>query len=253
MRNVDPDNEVVWTGDYTTTNTIVSQPSSTNCTALVSAVGLTYGMYLGLGTKDSRARLTWGGFENRSASDIYNGAFYLSQSGSQTDDEAISLAFFLGDLAPGETTTLSYAYVLGEGDLDIALTATATPTFYANGVNITSTGFVSTCGSNESVTLEIRNAPGYTWAWSPSADLNTTTGEIVVANPSTDRTYTVTGTPPSTGDGCTEGSIITRTITISRSPLEVSVASLSNVTCAGETDGAITVFASGSGSLSYST
>lgn len=249
MRNVDPDNEVLWTGSYTTTNTVVSQPSGTNCTALVRAIGQTYGMYLGLGTKDARARVTHGGFSNRNASAIYNG-IGLNQSGTTTADEAISLAFNLGNLAPGQSTTLAYAYVLNESDLDLALTATATPTYYANEIDITATGFATTCGLITPVNLEVRNAPGYTFSWSPATGLNKTTGNIVIANPSVTTTYTITGTPSTVG-GCTGGSVLTKTITVSRSGMSATIASKNDVSCKGN-DGSITVSASGSGSLKYS-
>ena len=249
MRNVDPDNEVLWTGSYTTINSIVSQPSGSNCTALVRAVGQTYGMYLGLGTKDARARVTHGGFSNRSASAIYNGTG-LNQTGTITADQAISVAFNLGNLAPGQSTSLAYAYVLNQSDLDLALTATATPTFYANDIDITATGFATTCGVISPVELEVRNAPGYTFSWAPATGLNKTTGNIVIANPSVTTTYTVTGTPSTVG-GCTGGSVVTKTITVSRSGLSATIASKNDVSCKGN-DGSITVNASGSGSLKYS-
>lgn len=75
MRNVDPDNEVMWPGgDYTTINSIVYQPGTDPCDrALVSATGQNYGMYLGLAAVDPRARVTHGGFSNRDASNIYDG------------------------------------------------------------------------------------------------------------------------------------------------------------------------------------
>ncbi|WP_188686331.1 Ig-like domain-containing protein, partial [Rufibacter glacialis] len=215
MRNVDPDNEQPWTGDFDTRNTVVYQPTFAPCNeALVEAVGLTYGQYLGLGTKDSRARVTYGGFSNRDASAVWTGDGF-AQSGTNEADEAISLAYNFGTLAPGQEITFSYAYVLDRSQLNTALEATAEPYIFANGTDITATGVYRT-ETVAPVTLEIKNVSGYTWTWEPATDLNTTTGSTVIATPTTTRTYKVTGTPTSgSGGGCGSGSgIITRNISI---------------------------------------
>ena len=72
LRNVDPDNDVLNGGSHVTTHTIVNQfPLSTQ--ALVTAIGDGPGCFLGIGSLDSRAVVSYGGFINRSASDVYNG------------------------------------------------------------------------------------------------------------------------------------------------------------------------------------
>lgn len=231
FRNVDPDNEQPWTGVFTTRNTVVFQPPAT-CAALVEAEGLQFGQYVGLGTKDLRAKVTHGGFSNRSASDIYNGSGF-SQSGTATADIAISLAYNLGTLAAGQEVTLSYAYVLNRAQLDAALEATATPTFTANGTDITASGTYAACAGT-SVNLVISNVSGYDWSWSPADDLNTTTGQNVTSTPTQNRTYTVTGTPSSSASGCGTG-IITKEITITLLPLPVAgtVSPSSSTVCSG--------------------
>ncbi len=112
MRNVDPDQEQPITGDYTTNNFVVAQNPNESSRALVSATGLVYGCYLGLGTKDCRARVSFGGFSNRDPADVYNGTGGLSHSGSTTNDIAISIAFKINSLAPGESATFKFAHVL---------------------------------------------------------------------------------------------------------------------------------------------
>lgn len=205
MRNVDPDNEQPWTGDFTTTNTIVyQQPMSPDFRALVKAVGLVHNAYLGLGSKDPRAKVSYGGFFNRIPTDVYNGTGGLTGTlgSTNTDDEAISIAFNLGNLAPGQCAKFAYVYILGENQLESALNATV-PSFLANSVDISNNPVINTTkdcnGTVSPVTLEISPKPGacpvnWTYTWSPATGLNTTTGTVVVATPSDTTTYTVTGT-----------------------------------------------------------
>ena len=192
-RNVDPDNEQPWTGSFMTTNTIVSN-NGPGGEALVSAVGQAHGCYLGLGTLDSRARVSWGGFFVRDGSDVWDGTGVggITGSGTTSCDCAISISFNVGSLAPGESTCLAFAYILNEADLADALAATAEPEYLADGVVISDTCCVSTC-LGEPVTLEIANGLGYFWDWSPAIGLSSTTGSSITAAPPVTTTYTVTG------------------------------------------------------------
>jgi hypothetical protein len=213
-RSVDPDNEQPWTGNFTTTNTIVyQQPMSSGSRALVSAVGLTHNAYLGLGTKDTRARVIYGGFFNRDPSNIWNMVGFTGTLGAtNTADQAISIAFSLGDMPAGSCATFAYVYILSAAQLESALNATS-PSFYAGTTDITASGSTNIC-VGESVTLNILGggnacgATGWNWTWSPAAGLSTTTGTTVVASPTTTTTYTATAT-----DVC--GSVVfTKNITI---------------------------------------
>ena len=211
MRNVDPDNEERWGGGYSTRNSIIQQPPNSNCnTGLVEAVGTNFGMYLGLGTKDDRAKVTFGGFANRSASNIWNGVS-LSQSGSLTADQAISIAYNIGNLAPEQETKLTYAYVLGQDELTDALDATAEAKFFAGEVDITSEDSYTNCPGNP-VTLSVSNINNYTWTWS-GGDLSPTSGSSVIVNPESNTVYTVVGNPISSSSTCGFGTI-TRSITV---------------------------------------
>ncbi len=196
MRNVDPDQGVYTPGGggvFTTNNSIVSQnPNSCN-QALVSATTAAGAYYLGLGSIDSRARVTHGGFSNRSALNIYNGTGLNSLGTLNGVDQAISIAFNLGNLAPNQVATFAYAYILSPSDLNVALAATNT-TFNINGTTYTSGSTASVCnGGNTPIILQ--NIGTYTsWTWLPTAGLTPSTGTNVVANVTSPTTYTATGT-----------------------------------------------------------
>ncbi|MEI7510366.1 MAG: hypothetical protein WCJ62_12990, partial [Flavobacterium sp.] len=116
MRNVDPDQGIFTPGGgntYETINSIIHQNPNPCNNALVTATTSLGSYYLGLGSIDPRAIVTTGGFSNRSAIDIWNGNGF-STSGTLTADQAISIAFNLGNLAPNDSTTFSYTYVLSE-------------------------------------------------------------------------------------------------------------------------------------------
>ena len=122
MRNVDPDNDKSRHGDYTTNNTIVSQPDGTTDLAQVRADQDIAGLHssISLVARDARARVTWGGFSNRVPADVWNGTGGLSQTGVVFDDIAITIAFKV-DIPAGQTVGFRYAYNL-EQTVDDVLT-----------------------------------------------------------------------------------------------------------------------------------
>lgn len=130
MRNVDPDQGVNTPGStysYTTYNSIIYQTPNACGKVLASATTRNgSGEYLGLGSMDARAKVTRGGFSNRSAKEIWTCTNYeLSQKGTNCpEDKAISIAFRIGSLKPNESTTFAYAYILNSEDLEKALVAT---------------------------------------------------------------------------------------------------------------------------------
>ena len=148
MRNVDPDNNANQStpDGNKTTNTIISQGNDGSNIARVEATQ-SDGSYLGLVGFGDNARVTYGGFSNRSAEDIYNGTGGLNQAGSFYADEAISLAFNYSTIAAGETVALRYQYIIapptGPGvDLDLdgsagALGAGYQATFTEGGAAVT--------------------------------------------------------------------------------------------------------------------
>lgn len=137
MRNVDPDQEQPWGHSYTTYNWVDSQPprpasgsrralaarpaGNTN-RALTIAEGLGHGLSLGLGTIDSRAVVAAGqGFSNRDTDSILNNPYQPFETAKNEADLAIVLVYELGDLAPGQSVTVDYAYILNKDDLEVAM------------------------------------------------------------------------------------------------------------------------------------
>ena len=123
LRCVDPDMEVDLGGDFTTSNFVAFQPGHPGNPdkALVVAHGLMYGITLGLGTFDSRAMAAVSPWWAMDPDDVYNNLFEPEESNPDINDSAISLAFSLGDLAPGQSVSFNFAYILNESDLDVAL------------------------------------------------------------------------------------------------------------------------------------
>ncbi len=139
MRSVDPDQESEASGGSgsDTNNYVVFQPPrgalpafpiGNTDKALVIGEGITFHVPLGLGTIDGRARVAYntdGNLDNRDPDeilDLTNGKADSARAASPSrGDDAIGLAYDLGDLAPGQSTTLDYAYVLSAADLDAAL------------------------------------------------------------------------------------------------------------------------------------
>jgi hypothetical protein len=144
MRNVDPDQEKPWTGNYKTLNWVEAQPlrpASGSRTALDArpvgntdraltiAEGLTHGLTLGLGTIDSRAVVAAShGFSNRDTDDILDNPTQPFPHAPDEDDSAIVLVYDLGDLAPGQSVSIDYAYILNADDLYVAMGALAAVT-----------------------------------------------------------------------------------------------------------------------------
>jgi hypothetical protein len=136
MRNVDPDNSVMVNSDYVTTNTVLTQ-GNTSGLASVKAVGGT-GATLVLIGYGANARVTHGGFSNRSPTDVWNGTGGLSLSGAATADEAVSMAIKFDTIAPGETVNFKWSYNLAdvkppELDLDTAAAGIGYAATYVSG------------------------------------------------------------------------------------------------------------------------
>ena len=184
MRSVDPDNNQSLNGSFTTTNTIVAQPPG-DAFALVNATQ-TDGSYIELNSNSPNARVTHGNFSVRSALDVWNGTG-LNNSGSNTADEAISLAVYTASLAAGASTsfTVSYRFIpeVGIVDLDVdqpilnedgSNTATVTATLVATvsnpvTINLTYAGtavngvdYGVTLGTNATSTTQIVIPAGQT-------------------------------------------------------------------------------------------
>lgn len=217
-RNIDPDNNEVLNGDYSTQNTIVSQPTVACSKALVSATQSTPWLsYLGIAAIGENFRVSHGGFSNRSAIDLWNGTGFNSAVGSSINaDEAISLSYYIPTLGPGESKTFKFLIILDAAQADNAINNL----FFFNYQGSLG-GPIPECSPEQDTAFTCTSMPidiqvdgnGFTdfnWEWSPSTGLTDTVGLQTSANPQVTTTYTVTGTPLSS---CYNGSI-TKDITV---------------------------------------
>ncbi|MCW3104086.1 MAG: hypothetical protein JWO09_2526 [Bacteroidetes bacterium] len=201
-RNLDPDNNQTLSGDYTTQNTIVSEPGTGCNLAHVSATQTSpWNSYLGLAAIGANWRASYGGFSNRDASDLWNGSGFTQTVGSTVfADEAIALAYRIQNLAPGATETIKFVVILDNASATNAINnllyfsypgAAGAPAATCSSVSDT----VRTCGSPVTISVNGSNVGDYNWTWSPTTGLSPTTGTSVTANPVTTTTYTASGTP----------------------------------------------------------
>lgn len=127
MHNVDPDNNSTLSNVFGTDMNLISQASSAlDDVCLVTAsqqpIGNASdmdGSFVSFYAKDENARVSYGGFANRDAQDIWYGNMVTNTENSVTPliDKAISIAFNLGDIAPNATRKFTYYYVLKEIDV----------------------------------------------------------------------------------------------------------------------------------------
>ena len=253
MRTVDPDNEVSLSGSFVTQNVIQFQLPNAYSKTLVTATGLSYkNAYLGLGTKDCQAKA----FVVRSdlipdgkLDDIYNETTSYIYKDSFMNDVGIGVVFKIGDMAPGDSTSFAYAYILNEDDLDDAFNETVPGIFY-NGRYYPS-GSVIVQPEGTVIPLETVNGDGYSWTWSPSVHIDTSQGASVNAIVSdTATTYTVSGTGTGVNAGRCANNIIS--ITVSPYPVSPPPVVLSPVEYCMN-DSAVPLFATGPGILKWYT
>ena len=223
-RTVDPDNEVAVPGggSFVTINKIEYYLPNATKRSLVSATGQTFGAYLGLGTKDCRAKpyIVKGSLTpldslnvmfNDTSTQTTHTIFRFNQPDTaDIADEGIGLIFNIGSLAPGDSTNVSYAYVLSKADLDSAF-ADVSPVWNYDGKEYESGDTIKVCrtkGSpDENKILNIDGGDGYEWTWSPRPGLKNLTGttnQIVL----TDATVTYVA-KPSEAFGCLDSMVIT--------------------------------------------
>ncbi|MCX6294604.1 MAG: gliding motility-associated C-terminal domain-containing protein [Bacteroidetes bacterium] len=214
-RSFDPDNNEEISSDFTTQNTIVCQPftvggSGVACVSATSLVPATQPQsYVGLAGIGSNFRVTYGGFSNRSGSDIWNGTsispltgFYstpLVQTVGSTNfaDEGISLAYRVQNLLPGATKTFKFHVILDNAAATGILTVSFPGSSVAQVCDTSLVDTIASCGAPVPLTLTGSTVNNYSWTWSPAAGLSTTSGINVIANPTTTTTYVATGTPTS--------------------------------------------------------
>lgn len=207
-RTVDPDNEVALTTRYETINSVVNRIPNKDNKVLVKSIGSVFKSYLGLGTKDCRAKpyvISTGLIPSASLDEIYDGtAMYKYTPGIvDTSDVGIGIVYNIGNLAAGDSTTLAYAYILKEADLDSAFQKVNLAWRY-NSTNYNSGDTIRACKGSV-VNVNIVNGSYYNWGvWTPSTGLSLPSGSgnsITVG--SSPVTYRVIGSTTVCGDNDT--------------------------------------------------
>ncbi|WP_027419990.1 T9SS type A sorting domain-containing protein [Crocinitomix catalasitica] len=202
-RTVDPDNNQALTGDFRTTNTIVSQPDSACQKALVSATqDLPVQSYLGFGAIGENFRVSMGGFSNRDAEDIWNGESPRFESNESfvrvIMDEAISLAYKT-DLLSGDSVNFSFIVAVSEDAMNDGLKDLFRINYSTDddGLGLawnecTEVDTVHVCpGVPVMLFIEGENTDVYNWHWSPPLGLTTEFGDTTFASPRELTRYTV--------------------------------------------------------------
>ena len=230
LRTCDPDNDEAHGGSFTTHNKVVYQ-NDVDHRVMVKGVGETYGYaYLGLCTKDQRARAfvytSWPiDFYITDLSSIYTSyAGYQYTPGVADDgDIAIGLEYYICTIPAHDSTFVSYAYTFLNADngVDSAfpepgiIVDGGTPVLPpAIGAPIYDTFFSCAHPGETVIPVDLSYAASsgiWTWAhwtWAPGAGLSTTAGTVVsitLGALSGVTTFTITGTDSLPGSTCTPG------------------------------------------------
>ncbi|MBX2904404.1 MAG: gliding motility-associated C-terminal domain-containing protein [Taibaiella sp.] len=227
-RTCDPDNDQTISGDFITDNVITYQDDADHRVMAGSYGTHPLGTpvtkaYLAIGTKDCRAKsliyASWpppAGIGNN-LDLIYDGTttsmgatYYTLGDVTASQDIAIGLVYRLGDLPPGDSTMISYAYIFKDS---LALDSVfREPQLVVNCVPKAPSGpapaptydTFNTCLYPGITTIPVyvkyggeNNWSWSKWTWAPATGLSSTTGlsnNINVAALSSPTTYTITGT-----------------------------------------------------------
>jgi len=177
LRTCDPDNDETHSIDFDTDNSIVYQNDSAH-RVLVSSKGQHLHNHFDLGTKDARAK----GFiyeENpisfsANLGNVYSetagglGSTQYALGGELNGDYAIGLIFKIDSIAPGDSTTFSYAYIFNDtSGIDSAFISPCT------GVPVTGIFNSSTpmaCATTPVMLTDTGATYGASYQWQSSAD-----------------------------------------------------------------------------------
>ena len=209
-RNVDPDNNQSIGASFTTTNKIEDQaggPSGCNlaCVSATQPSGAGFtASYMAFAAVGADYRVCYGGFSNRSGSDIWNGVGFTQTVGStNTADEAISLAYRIQNFLPGTSRTIKFVTILKAADKNVALAnllylSYPGSSFFPPSNCSPVVDTVKACGGSTYLEITGPNTNDYNWSWSPGTFLSGTTSYSATCTPTSIVVYTITGTPTST-------------------------------------------------------
>jgi hypothetical protein len=192
MRNVDPDQDVDWCGEYSTTNAIISNTPSSD-TSYVTSIGDECGCFMGTVSTDPRARVSFGSFflHPNKPSDAYNGLTPYSLEGDSTFDGSEQITFKF-DLAAGEATIVSHARFFQPAEINEAVDMMEDiiePAILVNGELLHTDSPITIC-KGQSLALNIAGFEAFDWVWEPDTYLDSGMGANVTATPEDDITYT---------------------------------------------------------------
>jgi len=204
MRTLDPDNDVTLSHDYTTRNVISYKIPNPENKVLVSTWGTHYTRaYCGLGTEDCRAKafiVTNSLVPSDPINALYNQTGSSARYDSLTADVGVGLAYSLGNLSPGDSTAITYAYILSIDQLDSAFLATRPKWLYSGDSSSLVTGDTASVCKNSTSTVSIVHGGAYNWTWTAypiGTVITPTTGPTVNVTVGTSPVFvTAVGTSP---------------------------------------------------------
>jgi hypothetical protein len=128
QRHNDPDPGQPWGGSFATRHGVKRPAFGTGAAAVATTFPQSFlpdiECYLGMLSGDPRADASYGGFAFGAPSAAYAGISPFRRNGVEQADAAIQLTFYLGSLADGEETCLSWAYVFDRDEANRAWSAT---------------------------------------------------------------------------------------------------------------------------------
>ncbi|MEN9339507.1 MAG: hypothetical protein RIQ62_819 [Bacteroidota bacterium] len=180
MRTLDPDNDVSISNNFSTTNVITyALPNPGNKTLVGCTAVIDTNAYLGLGTIDCRSKAFINNFGLFPPTDTLGYLFSgthpdLVYTGTLQQDVGVGIVWQLGNILPGDSTELNFAYILNEASLDEALDEIK-PKWLNNSNLYQSNDTIYAC-ANTVVPVSIVNGENLSWTWSSSAPLSGNTG-----------------------------------------------------------------------------
>jgi hypothetical protein len=118
-RAVDPDQEVNWTGDFTTSNYVGHQPDGNNNLAQVVGNGITYGIPMGLQLThpNAKAHVNTGGLSISTPDTPLDFTNAPTIGAPYVNDVGVSVAIRFPVLNPGQSESFTVIYILNEDEV----------------------------------------------------------------------------------------------------------------------------------------
>lgn len=190
-RIADPDNEVeqvraagssAYSG-YATRMKIVNQVPNTKQQVIVSAAGDSFKSYIAICSKDCRARAYFvpdGLLPNDRLDTLYAGigkaSVYFYNSGSTYfNDVGMGMVFNIGTIDAGDSTIITYAYLLKQTELDYLYDKVFAPDWNYKDKKVANKDTIKAC-ENEMVDIGINYSGTDDWLWEPAPYLSYTSG-----------------------------------------------------------------------------